>query len=145
MVTDKELSKPRRKLLRTLAAGSGVVLTGTSLPDKWSRPVVDSVVLPAHAQTTGQDDKPRGDPEPTCSGGCFERTDTVGSVFWNTDTETVEFFGSTDCSGNSFYSSTAVVANSPSEAEPNLPCDITSVESINDFLNLSECNVYYCD
>ena len=40
----------RRKLLKNLAAG-GVV--GAALPAVWSKPVIDSVILPAHAQTTG--------------------------------------------------------------------------------------------
>ena len=43
----------RRRLLQALAGGS--VIT-TSLPDTWSRPVVDSVLLPAHAQTTENGD-----------------------------------------------------------------------------------------
>lgn len=42
----------RRKLLKTIAAGSGAVIAGKSLPDNWTKPVVDSVVLPAHAQTS---------------------------------------------------------------------------------------------
>ena len=42
----------RRKLLKSLAAGSGAVVTAKSLPESWSRPVVDGVMLPAHAQTT---------------------------------------------------------------------------------------------
>ena len=49
----KNTSKNRRKLLKSIAAGSGVVVAGKSLPDNWSRPVVDSVMLPAHAQTSG--------------------------------------------------------------------------------------------
>jgi len=35
-----------------MAAGSGVILAGKSLPDSWVRPAVDSVILPAHAQTS---------------------------------------------------------------------------------------------
>lgn len=42
----------RRKLLKSIVAGSGVVISGKSLPDSWIRPVVDSVMLPAHAQTS---------------------------------------------------------------------------------------------
>jgi hypothetical protein len=42
----------RRKLLKSIAAGSGAVVVGKSLPESWSRPVVDSVILPAHAQTS---------------------------------------------------------------------------------------------
>ena len=36
-----------------MALGSGAVIAGKSLPENWSRPVVDSVMLPAHAQTSG--------------------------------------------------------------------------------------------
>lgn len=43
----------RRKLLKSIAAGSGAVIAGRSLPESWSRPVVDSVLLPVHAQTSG--------------------------------------------------------------------------------------------
>ena len=42
----------RRKLLKSIAAGSGVIVAGKSLQEKWTRPVVDSVMLPAHAQTS---------------------------------------------------------------------------------------------
>ena len=43
----------RRKLLKSIAAGSGAIVAGKSLPESWSKPVVDSVMLPAHAQTSG--------------------------------------------------------------------------------------------
>jgi len=42
----------RRKLLKTIAAGSGVISLNT-IPDRWARPVVNSVLLPTHAQLTG--------------------------------------------------------------------------------------------
>jgi len=44
--------KSRRKILKSIAAGSGAVITGKALPESWSRPVVDGVLLPAHAQTS---------------------------------------------------------------------------------------------
>ena len=47
-----EQNENRRKLLKSLAAGSGAVIAGKSLPESWSKPVVDSVMLPAHAQTS---------------------------------------------------------------------------------------------
>ena len=47
-----ESNHSRRKLLKSIAAGSGAVVIGKSLPDSWSKPVVDSVVLPVHAQTS---------------------------------------------------------------------------------------------
>ena len=51
-MTDKKSSESRRKLLKSIAAGSGAIVAGKTLPESWSRPVVDSVLLPAHAQTS---------------------------------------------------------------------------------------------
>ena len=48
----RKSDKSRRKLLKSIAAGSGAIVAGKSLPESWSRPVVDSVMLPAHAQTS---------------------------------------------------------------------------------------------
>ena len=45
-------SENRRKLLKSIAAGGGAIVAGKSLPDKWTAPVVDTVLLPAHAQTS---------------------------------------------------------------------------------------------
>jgi len=42
----------RRKLLKALTLGGGAV-TITKLPTTWSKPVLESVMLPAHAQTSG--------------------------------------------------------------------------------------------
>lgn len=42
----------RRKLLKSIAAGSGAVIAGKNLPENWARPVVGSVMLPAHALTS---------------------------------------------------------------------------------------------
>ncbi len=42
----------RRELLKALTLGGGAV-AATQLPSTWSKPVVDSVMIPAHAQTTG--------------------------------------------------------------------------------------------
>ena len=49
---DNKSKDSRRKVLKSIAAGSGAFVAGKSLPDSWSRPVVDSVILPAHAQTS---------------------------------------------------------------------------------------------
>ena len=51
-MSDKKSSESRRKLLKSIAAGSGAFITGKSIPESWSRPVVDSVMLPAHALTS---------------------------------------------------------------------------------------------
>ncbi|MCP4007879.1 MAG: twin-arginine translocation signal domain-containing protein, partial [Proteobacteria bacterium] len=55
-MTDKKSNDSRRKLLKTIAAGSGAVVAGKSLPESWSKPVIDSVILPAHAATTDNND-----------------------------------------------------------------------------------------
>ena len=52
---DKQSSESRRKLLKSIATGSGAIIAGKSLPESWAKPVVDSVMLPVHAQTTSCD------------------------------------------------------------------------------------------
>ena len=52
-MTDKNMTKEsRRKLLKSVAAGGGAIIAGKTLPDTWTKPAVDSVVLPAHAVTS---------------------------------------------------------------------------------------------
>jgi len=43
----------RRRLLKSLALGGGALAATGSLPDRWQRPAIDGVLLPAHAQATG--------------------------------------------------------------------------------------------
>jgi len=50
-IVDKT-SSSRRKLLKSVVAGGGAVTVAKMLPDQWARPVVDSVMLPSHAQTS---------------------------------------------------------------------------------------------
>ncbi|XCN73191.1 MAG: hypothetical protein Q3M24_00050 [Candidatus Electrothrix aestuarii] len=42
----------RRKTIKTLAYGVGALAGSTVLPDKWVKPVIEGIVLPAHAQTS---------------------------------------------------------------------------------------------
>lgn len=52
--TSRQTSRrSRRRLIQVLTAG-GVVTTAKLLPSEWARPVVESVSLPAHAQTTSE-------------------------------------------------------------------------------------------
>lgn len=46
------IDKKRRSLAKALAASSSAVVVGKGLPDGWITPVVENVVLPAHAQTS---------------------------------------------------------------------------------------------
>ena len=43
--------KERRKVLKSTLAG-GAVITASIAPEKWTKPVLSSVVLPAHATTS---------------------------------------------------------------------------------------------
>jgi hypothetical protein len=44
--------RPRRRLLKILASGGGAAVGIKALPAHWTQPVMENVVLPAHAQTT---------------------------------------------------------------------------------------------
>ncbi len=75
----------RREALKRLAVG-GAVLGGavTALPKKWMKPVVDSVIVPVHAQATGiinafwiiGDDAPGG-PDVGIGAGTTSAADTA--------------------------------------------------------------------
>ena len=47
-----EISNKKRTLLKALASGGTVASAGYVIPATWSKPAVQSVILPAHAQTT---------------------------------------------------------------------------------------------
>jgi hypothetical protein len=64
-------STTRRKLLTALGAG-GVVATQATLPGTWSKPVVETLMLPAHAQTTPTDASSTTGDEP-CNPDCVNR------------------------------------------------------------------------
>jgi len=49
MKSNKENQLERRKVLSIV--GAGALLT-TAMPSKWSAPVINAVMLPAHAQTS---------------------------------------------------------------------------------------------
>ena len=50
--TNHEKNNGRRKILRTIAGAGGAIAAGGMLPEKWTRPMVDAALLPAHAQTS---------------------------------------------------------------------------------------------
>ena len=51
-MSNKRSKDDRRKIVKSLAVGTGAVITGKALPETWSKPLVDAVMLPAHAATT---------------------------------------------------------------------------------------------
>lgn len=42
----------RRKVIKKIVAGAGVLAGYSVLPDKWIRPIVGQIILPAHAATS---------------------------------------------------------------------------------------------
>jgi|GEM_PF-5398495 len=50
--TATEPKPGRRRLLKALAGAGGVFATGALLPERWTRPMVESIIVPAHAQAT---------------------------------------------------------------------------------------------
>jgi hypothetical protein len=83
----------RRELLKTLTLGGGVV-TLSHIPTTWSRPVVESVVLPVHAQTTEDDQSPaQSQPVSNCicagSTGNLSGSNVTGGISIRFDGESI--------------------------------------------------------
>ena len=58
----ENLSQSKRKILTSIGVTSGVVGASALVPSTWVKPAVNSVILPAHAESTPMDmDTP--DPE----------------------------------------------------------------------------------
>ncbi len=62
----KNVNQSRRNALKTLAMGSAAAGT-LALGGKWAKPVVDTIVLPAHAQATNAAGPVGTTPAPTCN------------------------------------------------------------------------------
>ncbi len=50
---EQELLKTRRKALGKILVAGGVIAGAHIIPSKWAAPVVNSIIVPAHAQTSG--------------------------------------------------------------------------------------------
>lgn len=46
-------NRNRRKAIKKIAAGVGVLAASAVLPEQWTRPIVGQIILPAHAETSG--------------------------------------------------------------------------------------------
>ena len=71
----ESISRSRRKALKTIAAGTAVA-GSMALAGKWSKPVVDTIILPAHAQATNAIE-PTTTPTPTTTGGACSPIETA--------------------------------------------------------------------
>lgn len=64
----KERTHSRRKALKKIALGGTIAVGASTLPPQWTKPIVDKVIVPAHAETS---------PEPTTT---LEQTTTTTTV-----------------------------------------------------------------
>ncbi len=63
---EQELLNTRRKALGKILVAGGVIAGAHLIPSKWASPVVNSIIVPAHAQTSGPVTTPApGTPAPT--------------------------------------------------------------------------------
>ena len=57
-----EFSKQKRNVLKGIIASGGILSADKMVKDQWTKPVIDSVMLPAHAvQTAGGGDEGEGE------------------------------------------------------------------------------------
>jgi hypothetical protein len=70
----------RRKAIKKIAVGVGVVAGCSVLPEKWTKPIIGQIVLPAHAETSAEVQKTAPEEKtaaPTDSGdGTFNTSET---------------------------------------------------------------------
>jgi hypothetical protein len=135
--------KARRKLLKTIVSGGGVIVAGKSLPESWTKPVVDSVMLPAHAETSPAEPTPCT-PCLVAETYCAGRSSGAGdgsidiSVATNgtvtvvhpqfTDTDTVD-----PCTGGTFQVIYDTMGNQGQiTVSGSIPCGVTSSININE-------------
>jgi len=91
----------RRKLLKALAATSGAVVASQMLPGQWMKPVIESGLLPAHAQGS-----PTPTPAPTPASGfrifnqAQQQAGTINNCNAGNGTEFETSFEYDDPSGN---------------------------------------------
>lgn len=52
MSNKKNIKESRRRLIKAAAGSGGVIVGAKVAPKEWTKPIVDSVILPAHAQTS---------------------------------------------------------------------------------------------
>ena len=117
-MSEKQSNDGRRKLLKSIALGSGAVVAGKSMPENWTKPVVDSVMLPAHAETTDSDGSLPV--EPTCTDNellriVFTRPGSSNYNAANVITSTSFYVGEGDA-GTNYITAFGFFADAPNTA-----------------------------
>ena len=51
-MSDTKKEAARRRILKKMAVGGGIVTASQVMPERWTKPVIDSVILPAHARSS---------------------------------------------------------------------------------------------
>jgi len=100
-MTNKSEQVERRKLLTFIGAGS---MAAVAIPAKWHKPIIDSMVLPAHAQTSMcVTDTTVGGPlvgnasgATTCQAACEAEAAAVNAQLCSVS-ETTDATGATEC------------------------------------------------
>ncbi len=78
----------RRAALKKMLVGTGAVAGAVALPGKWTQPLVDKVLVPAHAQTSPTTTQPPATTTTTTT--TLEPCEIAGTYCWGYDPE--EFY-----------------------------------------------------
>jgi len=134
--TGKGVQGSRRRALKALVAG-GALGSASLLPERWLKPVVESVVVPAHAQLSPS----------ACTGGCFDLTGGLsGSLFVDTAAGQASLYLTTGCSGMVDTSFPIVLASSAAEAAPLLSCPLGDTQTVSASYGITlDCPWWRCD
>jgi hypothetical protein len=128
--------KSRRNILKGLAVGTPMV---------WAKPVVESVMLPAHAESTIN---PAPPPTPCDFSGCFAETDIAGNSYRIAEGELIHYIGTETCSGGDSQHSDGPVSTAATAelAAEELACDESSVRALSSHSTYDgACPVWSCD
>ena len=70
-MSESPLPQGRRKLLKSIALSGGAIAVAKTLPESWTKPVIESVMLPAHGVgTTGVQTTSVCNTAENCPHGC---------------------------------------------------------------------------
>jgi hypothetical protein len=117
----------RRRLLKTIAAGGGVLAGAKLVPDHWVKPAIESLVVPAHAQATGCVDGGTvtatfGAAAPTINLD-FGFSDADGTYDTTTGVVTMDFGVPGGCTGTSTMTATVSNPAAPTGVSGTLTAD----------------------